>query len=188
MATLDRGEANGDPDRQIAIRCRGIAKNYGVIQALHPTDFEVKAATIHALVGQNGAGKSTLLSIIAGRIVPSAGAVAVFGSPESLRDPRSARAAGIVGIYQELTIVPAMTAIENVFLGQMPSAAGLLSRKSMQRQFAGLAARLSVSIPPNAECRSLSVADQQILEIMRALQSDARIILFDEPTASLANP
>jgi ABC-type sugar transport system ATPase subunit len=174
--------------RQVAIRCHGLAKNFGAIQALHPTDFEVKVGTIHALVGQNGAGKSTMLGIIAGRIPPSAGTVEVFGETASLGDPRSARAAGIVGIYQELTVIPAMSAVDNVFLGQMPSTRGMLARKPMRRQFDAMARRLGVTIQPDAESRALSVADQQILEIMRALQSEARIILFDEPTASLANP
>jgi rhamnose transport system ATP-binding protein len=160
--------------------------NYDAIRALHPSDLDVRTSSIHALVGQNGAGKSTLLGIMAGRIVPAAGTVEVFGISQPLGDPRAARAAGVVGIYQELTIIPAMTALENVFLGQWRSKLGFLSKKEMIVAFHGLTARLGVSIDPMAVCRTLSVADQQIIEIMRALQFDARIILFDEPTASLA--
>jgi len=160
--------------------------NYDAIRALHPSDLDVRTSSIHALVGQNGAGKSTLLCIMAGRIVPATGTVEVFGINQPLGDPRAARAAGVVGIYQELTIIPAMTALENVFLGQWRSKHGFLSKNEMIVAFHGLTARLGVSIDPMVVCRTLSVADQQIIEIMRALQFDARIILFDEPTASLA--
>ena len=174
------------PGVATAIRCRKVEKTYGPIRALHPVDLEVREGTIHALVGQNGAGKSTLLGILAGRTRATAGAVDVFGKPEPLGDPRTSRKAGIVAIYQELTIVPAMSAVANVFLGQTLSTGGLLSEAAMRRRFADLAHRLGVRIPPDAEARTLSVADQQILEIMRAVQSNARIILFDEPTAALA--
>ena len=169
-----------------AIRCHGVGKIFGAIRALHPVDLAVREGTVHALVGQNGAGKSTLLGILAGRIRATAGSVEVFGRVETLGGPRAARAAGVVAIYQELTIVPALSAVANVFLGQMLSTAGLLSEPAMRRRFGELSRRLGVTIAPQAEARSLSVADQQILEIMRAVQSDARIILFDEPTAALA--
>ena len=160
--------------------------NYDAIRALHPCDLDVRVSSIHALVGQNGAGKSTLLGIMAGRIVPATGTVEVFGINQPLGDPRAARAAGVVGIYQELTTIPAMTALENVFLGQCRSKCGFVSKRDMVAAFHDLTGRLGVSIDPMAVCRTLSVADQQIIEIMRALQFNARIILFDEPTASLA--
>jgi ABC-type sugar transport system ATPase subunit len=173
-------------NNEVAIRCRRVSMNYDAICALHPSDLDVRPSSIHALVGQNGAGKSTLLGIMAGRILPATGTVEVFGINQSLGDPRAARAAGVVGIYQELTIVPAMTALENVFLGQWRSKHGFVSKREMVAAFDGLTARLGVSIDPMAVCRTLSVADQQIIEIMRALQFNARIILFDEPAASLA--
>lgn len=170
----------------MAVRCRGVEKTYGPIRALQAVDLEVQDGTIHALVGQNGAGKSTLLGILAGRVRATGGAIDVFGRPEKLGDPRASRSAGVVAIYQELTIVPAMSAVANVFLGQTLSKGGLLSEAAMRRRFLDLARRLDVRIAPDAEARTLSIADQQILEIMRAVQSDARIILFDEPTAALA--
>ena len=169
-----------------AVYCRQVEKTYGAIRALHPVDLEVRPGTIHALVGQNGAGKSTLLGILAGRTRAGAGTIEVFGKPEALGDPRTARRASIIAIYQELTIVPALSAVANVFLGQTLSSGGLLSEAAMRRRFLELARRLDVRIPPEAEARTLSIADQQILEIMRAVQSEARIILFDEPTAALA--
>jgi len=193
--TAHLGAVSGDvnPSRSgvrrsdtMAVRCRGVEKTFGLIRALHPVDIEVRDSTIHALVGQNGAGKSTLLGILAGRIRATGGAIDVFGNPEALGDPRTSRTAGIVAIYQELTVVPAMSAVDNVFLGQTLSKGGLLSESVMRQRFLDLTRRLDVSITPDAEARTLSVADQQILEIMRAVQSDARIILFDEPTAALA--
>jgi len=174
------------PGVATAIRCRKIEKTYGAIRALHPVDLDIREGTIHALVGQNGAGKSTLLGVLAGRTRATAGAVDVFGRSEPLGDPRTSRKAGIVAIYQELTIVPALSAVANVFLGQTLSIRGLLSEAAMRRRFLDLASRLDVRIAPDAEARNLSVADQQILEILRAVHSDARIILFDEPTAALA--
>jgi len=170
----------------VAIACQRVEKMFGLIRALHPVDLEIRTGSIHALVGQNGAGKSTLLGILAGRIRQTGGGVEVFGTPVALGHPRTARAAGIVAIYQELTAVPALSAVANVFLGQTLSSGGLLSEAAMRRKFCELAARLDVRIAPEARAGTLSVADQQILEIMRAMQSDARIILFDEPTAALA--
>jgi rhamnose transport system ATP-binding protein len=169
-----------------AIRCRGIEKTFGAIRALHPVDLDVRQGTIHALVGQNGAGKSTLLGILAGRIAPGAGTIEVFGRREPLGSPRASRNAGVVAIYQELTIVPALSAVANVFLGQVLSTGGFLSERAMRQRFVELSRRLGVTIAPEVDARTLSVADQQILEIMRAVQSDAQIILFDEPTAALA--
>jgi len=123
----------------MAVRCRGVEKTYGPIRALHAVDLEVRDGTIHALVGQNGAGKSTLLGILAGRVRATGGVVDVFGKPEKLGEPRASRNAGVVAIYQELTIVPAMSAVANVFLGQTFSKGGLLSEAAMRRRFLDLA-------------------------------------------------
>lgn len=171
-----------------AIRLRGVRKSFGAIEALKPMSLDVESGQIHAFVGQNGAGKSTTLGILAGRIAASDGEIEIGGSKVELGDPRRARAAGVVAIYQELTIVPALSAVANVFLGQPYSRAGLLSEAAMRRRFQELTSRLGVKIPSEAEARSLSVADQQTLEILRAIEANARIILFDEPTTSLAPP
>lgn len=171
-----------------AIRLRDVRKSFGAIEALKTMSLDVATGQIHAFVGQNGAGKSTTLGILAGRIAASDGEIEIGGSKVDLGDPRRARAVGVVAIYQELTIVPALSAVANVFLGQPYSRAGLLSEAGMRRRFQELTARLGVKIQPEAEARSLSVADQQTLEILRALEANARIILFDEPTTSLAPP
>src|SRR5262249_14595700 len=103
------------PEQIAAIRCYGVAKHYQAIQALYPTDLQIRRETIHALVGQNGAGKSTVLGIMAGRIKPSAGTVEIYGKAEELGRPRAARSAGVIAIYQELTTIPELSALENVF-------------------------------------------------------------------------
>lgn len=174
--------------RPPAIRLRGVRKSFGMVEALKPVTLDVEAGKIHALVGQNGAGKSTTLGILAGRIAASGGDIEIGGSRVELGDPRRARAAGVVAIYQELTIVPALSAVANVFLGQTYARRGLLAEAAMRRRFHELTARLGVTISAEAEARSLSVADQQTLEILRALEANARIILFDEPTTALAPP
>lgn len=171
-----------------AIRLLNVSKSFGAIDALKPMTLDVGVGQIHAFVGQNGAGKSTTLGILAGRITASAGEVQIEGNKVELGDPRRARAAGVVAIYQELTIVPALSAVANVFLGQPYSRSGLLSEAAMRRRFYELTSRLGVKISADAEARSLSVADQQSLEILRAIEANARIILLDEPTASLAPP
>ncbi|MER9947225.1 sugar ABC transporter ATP-binding protein [Mesorhizobium sp. M0047] len=171
-----------------AISLLDVSKAFGPVMALHPVRLDIKAGTIHAFVGQNGAGKSTTLGILAGRTAPNSGQVLLFGKPATLGDPRAARAQGISAIYQELTIVPALSAAANVFLGQTVARQGFLQERSMHQRFAALCERLKVSIDPATEARRLSVADQQMLEIMRALQADSNIILFDEPTTALAPP
>ncbi|MBY6059282.1 sugar ABC transporter ATP-binding protein [Leisingera daeponensis] len=171
-----------------AMQATGVGKTYGVVQALSGIDLAIEAGTIHSLVGANGAGKSTFLGCIAGRVTPSAGDITVFGQPHVYGDPHFAHQAGIATVFQELTIVPAMSALENVFLGRAPSLGGLVPFKAMRRTYDALCDRFNVSIPWNAAAGSLSVADQQMLEIMRCVHSDARIFLFDEPTTSLALP
>jgi ABC-type sugar transport system ATPase subunit len=172
-----------------AVASHGLVKQFGGTRALDGVDVTVGANEIHALIGENGAGKSTFLGIVAARIAPTSGSVAVFGEPHDHRHPRQARQAGIIAIYQELTIVPARSALHNVFLATPRRRGGaFMHDAAMRRRYHELSERLGVSIPPDTPARNLSVADQQSLEIMRALDTDARLMLLDEPTASLAPP
>lgn len=171
-----------------AIDARKLEKRFRGTVALKGVDVRIDQGTIHALVGENGAGKSTFLGVIAGRIVPSAGDVDIYGAPHVFGQPRHTRQRGIASIYQELTIVPALTARANVFLGRTISRAGLLAEREMSERYEALCRMLDVNIPGDAVAGHLSVADQQMLEIMRGVQSDARLILFDEPTTALAPP
>jgi rhamnose transport system ATP-binding protein len=169
-----------------AIRCVGLGKHYGATHALADVDLDVAPGTIHALVGENGAGKSTCLGIIGGRVSPTSGAVSIFGKNLAHGDPRASRKAGIAVIYQELTISPHLSTQANVFLGNELRTHGLRRDYAMRAAFLGLCDQMGVKLPPDVAAGSLSVADQQLLEIQRALIADPRIILFDEPTASLA--
>ena len=161
---------------------------FGGTLALKRVDVRSEAGKIHALIGANGAGKSTFLGIIAGRIAPTAGEISIFGRPHSFGSPRLAHRRGVAAIYQELTIVPAMSTQANVFLGQPISRFGLAAKREMREEYLRLSERLGVKIPSDVPAGRLAVADQQMLEIMRGVRSGARLLLFDEPTASLAPP
>jgi ABC-type sugar transport system ATPase subunit len=172
----------------IAIDTKNLTKLYGEFCAINDLNLTVKKGEIHSVVGQNGAGKSTLLGILSGRVTPSSGNVHLFGEQLHYGDPRYSRKLGLAMIYQELTISPNLSALENVFLGQNISRMGFVSRGEMNRKFEELCHLLNVNISPRKIARDLSVADQQVLEIMRGLSLNAKIIVLDEPTASLAPP
>ena len=170
-----------------AVAIRDVRKSFGAIRALKSITMDVRPGTVHALVGENGAGKSTALGCVAGRIAPTSGTVEIFGQELKYGDPRASRSAGVVAIYQELTVVPALSAEANVFLGQTRSRGGFLAERVMRQRYLELCGRMGVkAVPPRTPAGSLSVADQQVLEILRALESEARVLLFDEPTAALA--
>ena len=175
--------------RPIAAEYRGVSKRFGATQALAEIDLTIETGTIHALVGENGAGKSTALGILAGRLAPSAGEIVLFGANVTAIHPREARRLGLAAIYQELTIVPELSAEANVFVGQPVARLGFLSQRRMRKRYEELCEQLGVpAAAPGTPAGSLSVADQQLLEIMRAMAFDAKLILFDEPTASLGIP
>jgi ABC-type sugar transport system ATPase subunit len=172
--------------RPPAIRAVDISKQFGATRALDSVSLDLQDGTIHALVGENGAGKSTFLGVLAGRVAPTSGHAEVFGEEFAFGDPRFARRAGIVAIYQELTTIPAQPAYANVFLGQSRSRAGFLSTREMRQRFRELCGQFDVAIPADVPAGRLSVADQQMLEIMRGIEAKSRIIFFDEPTTALA--
>ena len=155
-----------------AVRAIGVERRFGATRALKGVSLTLDAGCIHALVGENGAGKSTFLGVLAGRIAASVGKVEAFGATLLAGSPRAARAAGIVAIYQELTTVPARSACENVFLGQPLRRGPLADDRSMRRQFQALRDELDVDIPAGVSAGTLSLADRQLLEVMRALCAD----------------
>ena len=140
---------------------------------------------MHGLVGANGAGKSTLIRMLSGASTPDSGDIEVQGSPIFFEDPRAQRRNGIAAIYQELTIIPEMSALSNAFLGAVPHRWLFTDRRRMERRFGELAAWMGLKISPHAKASTLSVANQQMLEIMRAVQADNNVIIMDEPTAPL---
>jgi len=169
------------------VELRGISKRFGGIEALAALDLTIERGTIHGLVGENGAGKSTLGKIVSGVIRPDEGEMLVNGRRASYGSPSDALADGITVISQELALVPKRSVIDNVFLGVESERLGFIDEDEMRRRFDGLTERLGFSLEPDREVSSLSFADQKIVEIMRAIARDARLIVMDEPTTSLSS-
>jgi len=166
---------------------RHAAKAFGAVQALADGSIELHAGQTHGLVGENGAGKSTLVKILAGVHQPDSGTLLADGKPIALHSPAAARDAGIAVIYQEPTLFPDLTVAENIFMGRQPLRAGRrIDARAMRAQAAELFGRLGVPLDPARICRGLSIADQQIVEIGKALSRSARVIVMDEPTAALS--
>jgi ABC-type sugar transport system ATPase subunit len=169
------------------LRMAGVSKSFPGVRALHDVTLTLHAGEVLALLGENGAGKSTLIKVLAGAIAPDAGTIEIDGRPARIHDPVSARRAGVGVIYQEFNLVPAMTARENIFLGTERRRLGFVSARDEHRQARALFERIGVPIDPQALCRDLSVAQQQVVEIARALALQARIIVMDEPSAALSS-
>ena len=169
----------------LALRMRGIAKAFPGVQALAGVDLEVRSGEVHVLLGENGAGKSTLMKILSGALQRDAGTIEIEGRAVALANPREARDARIAIIHQELALVPEMTVAENIYLGRAPTRFGLLDHGPMVRGASELLARLGSTTDPNELVGTLSIAQQQLVEIARALSLDARILIMDEPTSAL---
>lgn len=169
------------------LELRGVSKAFGAIRALRTVSLALHAGEIHALAGENGAGKSTVVRIIGGEHQPDEGEIWLDGAPVRFSGPRDAQHNGVAVIHQEPTRFPDLTVAENVFMGRQPVRAGRrVDRKAMHRRAAELFETLGVTIDPAVPTRGLSIADQQIIEIAKALATDARIIVMDEPTAALS--
>ncbi|MHB1876082.1 MAG: sugar ABC transporter ATP-binding protein [Streptosporangiaceae bacterium] len=165
---------------------RHVSKSFGAVRAVIDGSLELRPGEVHALVGENGAGKSTLVKMLAGVHRPDSGQMLIDGRPVLPANPAAARAAGIAVIYQEPTLFPDLSASENIFMGRQPLVHGRIDRRKMRAETAALFAQLGVRLDPERICRGLSIADQQIVEIAKALSLDARVIVMDEPTAALS--
>ncbi len=170
------------------LRCQDIFKAFGGVHALNGVSFDVRPGEVHALVGENGAGKSTLIRIMAGAHRPDSGDVLVQGEPTTMRSPADALRLGIAVIYQEPTLFPDLDIAENIYMGRQPLRPGTrhLNWRAMHRGAGELIDRLGVRLDQLARVRGLSVADQQMVEIAKALSRNARVLIMDEPTASLS--
>jgi rhamnose transport system ATP-binding protein len=164
-----------------------VTKAFGAVSAISDASIELFAGEAHALVGENGAGKSTLVKMLSGVHQPDSGTLMIDGQAVTLGSPAAARDAGVAVIYQEPLMFPDLDVAENIFMGRMPTqSAGRLDRASMREQVVAVLDRLDVRLDPGRATRGLSIADQQIVEIAKALTLDARILVMDEPTAALS--
>jgi rhamnose transport system ATP-binding protein len=172
---------------QPLLTLRGVSKSYGAVRALRDVRLDLHPGQVHALVGENGAGKSTLVKILAGVLQPDSGVMTLDGAPLAPSGPADARAAGIAVIYQEPTLFPDLSVAENIWIGRQPRGrGGLLDVAAMERLTADLFATLGTPMEPGRPARGLSIADQQLVEIAKAISVQARVIVMDEPTAALS--
>ena len=168
------------------LEMRGVCKRFGATVALDDVQLTVHAGEVHALVGENGAGKSTLMKILSGAQRPDAGTLLLDSHPFAPASPLAARAAGVAMIYQELNLAPHLTVAQNITLGAERHVAGFIRTSVVRRRIAETLARLGrPDIRPDTPVRRLSAAQRQMVEIARALLTDARVLVMDEPTSSL---
>lgn len=168
------------------LRMTGISKSFPGIRALSTVDFDVEAGEVHAVVGENGAGKSTLMKVLAGVYQPDDGTIELDGVAVRLSDPIEARRRGIGMVYQELNLVPDLTVAENILLGSTPSRFGLVDRRALREQARAVLDELDARIHTDDLVGSLTVSQQQIVEIAKVYAARPRIVVLDEPTSSLS--
>src|SRR4051794_2680062 len=180
---MDAGSTTDGP----VLELRDAAKSYGAVRALRDGNLAISPGEVRALMGENGAGKSTLVKVLGGVVRRDAGDMLVNGRSVDFHSPHDARDAGIAVIYQEPTLFPDLSIAENVVMGYHPLG-GLkrIDRRRMHEQVQGLLDRLGVALASDRPVRGLSIADQQIVEIAKALSFDARVLIMDEPTAALS--
>jgi ribose transport system ATP-binding protein len=173
------------PQAEPYLAVHDIAKAYPGVQALDGVSLDIYPGEVHALVGENGAGKSTLVKILAGAVRADRGEMLVAGKPVTLTSPRQAEQLGISVIYQEFNLVPYLSVGENIMLGREPVTATGVNWKELRARAGAAIAQLGVELPLNVEVRRLSVAQQQMVEIAKALSTRAKVIVMDEPSAAL---
>jgi ribose transport system ATP-binding protein len=169
----------------ITVGLQGLTKRFGSTLALSGVSLTAHGGEVHAVTGENGAGKSTLMKMLGGVHQPDAGQILIDGQAVRLPDPHAARAAGVATVFQELTVIPTLTVAENIHLGHEPQRLGLLDRERMRRQAREVLARLDMPIHPDTPCGELGLGERQMVEVAKGLVSDARVFIFDEPTAAL---
>ncbi len=169
------------------LRLAAVTKAFGPVLAVSEVSLALRRGEVHALVGENGAGKSTIVKLLSGVHQPDAGRVELDGRPAWLGSPADAQAAGIAVIYQEPTLFPDLSVAENIFMGRQPTGRlARIDRAAMYEAASRLFARLGVHLDPRRPARGLSIADQQLVEIAKALSVEARVLVMDEPTAALS--
>ena len=168
------------------LRMTAITKRFPGVVALDGVGLEVAAGEVHGLLGENGAGKSTLLKILSGAQAPDSGSIVFAGETVGFAAPYEAQRRGIITIYQEFNLIPSLTVGENILIGREPGRAGLVDWAAMHREAKTALDRIGLAIDPRRLVRDLSVAEQQMVEIARALSMESRLIVMDEPTSALS--
>jgi ribose transport system ATP-binding protein len=171
----------------LRLHMQGIRKTFPGVVALDGVDLEVEAGEVHVLLGENGAGKSTLMKILSGSQGKDSGEIRVDGRLVEMQGPRHAQQLGIRTIYQELNLVPSLSAAANIFLGREPGRFGFLDRGAAEKEAARLLSDLGVTIDPSRPVRELGIAHQQMVEVAKALSEEGRILVMDEPTSALTS-
>ena len=177
----------GEPAASPVLELLHIRKSFGGLVALHDASLRLYPGTVHALLGENGAGKSTLIKVLAGVYQPDDGTITLHGEPVTFDNPAQARDAGVAVIYQEPTLFPDLSVAENIFMGRHPID-GRWRRirwNTLHQEVRGLLAQVGLDLDPRERLRGLSVADQQLVEVAKALSLKAQVMVMDEPTASL---
>jgi len=169
------------------LQMQGICKRFPGVQALDDAELAVVPGEVHALLGENGAGKSTLMKVLCGQHRKDSGTITFAGETLEPTTPLAAEQDGLIMIHQELNLVPGLTVAENIFLGHEPTAMGLTREDTMRRNSKALLQRLRCDVDPDTPTSQLSVAEQQLVEIARALRGKARLLVMDEPTAALSD-
>jgi ribose transport system ATP-binding protein len=170
------------------IEMKGISKSFGPVKVLEGVDFFIIAGEVHALMGENGAGKSTLMKILSGAYTADAGVILVDGQPVSIRSTSDAESLGIAIIHQELNLIPQLTVMENLFLGREPQRFGIIDSRRMRAEATIWLNKVGGShIDTSREAGTLSIGQQQLVEIARALSLNAQVLIMDEPTAALTD-
>jgi ribose transport system ATP-binding protein len=171
----------------VALRAEGLSKTYGPITVLSGVTLDIRAGEVHAIIGENGAGKSTLMKLLSGHAAPSGGHMSLQGQPAEFADAVGAEAAGIVLVHQEILLAADLSVAQNLFLGRELTRGFWIDDRAMNRRTAQVLARVGSTAHPGDRVGDLPLAQQQLLQIARALLDDRKVIILDEPTAMLAN-
>ena len=170
------------------IRMRQIGKRFGAVPVLRGVSFEIRPGEVHVLAGENGAGKSTLIKILGGVHHDFSGTLELDGRLIRPRSPQEANALGIAVIFQELSLVPSLSVVDNIFLGRSLTRWGMVDDRLQKKRAYALLERLEIPLPMDQRAGDLSIAQQQLVEIAKALAQDVQVLIMDEPTSALTAP
>lgn len=171
----------------VLVKMEKITKIFPGVKALEDVDFDVRAGEVHALMGENGAGKSTLIKALMGVHEPSSGKIFVEGQEVQIKNPQQAKKLGLGAVYQDITLAPHLSVAENFFLGELPKKAGLVDWKKINSETSKTLTELDIKVDPKRRIKDLPIAQQEMVTIAKIVHEKAKVIVFDEPTALLAN-